>query len=240
MSIARNVAAARERIAAACARVGRDPAAVRIVAASKTQPAAALAEAIAAGVDAIGENRVQEAVAKRPLIAGGPPWHLIGPLQRNKARAAVELFDVVETVDRAELADRLEALLTPAGRTLAVYVEVNIGGEAQKSGVLPADAAALAEHVAARCPHLALAGVMAVPPWHEDPERARPYFAALRELAARLAPLAPAAGLELSMGMSEDFEVAVEEGATAVRLGRVLFGARGRAVIQGTQPLVTP
>ena len=226
MSIAANVAAARERIAAACARVGRRPDEVRIVAASKMQPAAAIAEAIAAGVDAIGENRVQEAAGKRTLVAGGPPWHLIGPLQRNKAKVALELFDVVETVDRAELADRLEALLAPPDRLLPVLIEVNIDAEPQKSGVLPAHADELAIHVVSRCSHLALVGVMAVPPWHPDPERSRPYFAALRELAARIAARTGSAPLELSMGMSEDFEVAVGEGATTVRLGRVLFGER--------------
>jgi hypothetical protein len=226
MSIAGNVAAARERIAAACARARRDPAGVRLVAASKMQPAGAIAEAIAAGVDAIGENRVQEAAAKRPLVAGGPPWHLIGPLQRNKAKAALEVFDAIETVDRPELADRLEPLLEPAGRVLPVFLEVNIGGEAQKSGVMPDGAEALADHLAACCPHLALRGLMAVPPWDPDPERSRPHFAALRTLADRLAGTHGVRRLELSMGMSEDFEVAVEEGATAVRLGRVLFGER--------------
>jgi hypothetical protein len=222
MSIAGNVAAARERIAAACAQVGRQPGEVRIVAASKTQPVAAIAEAIAAGVDAIGENRVQEAVEKRPLTGAPVPWHLIGPLQRNKAKVALDVFDLVETVDRGELADRLEALLAPERRVLPVFIEVNIGGEPQKSGVLAAHAPALVEHLAGRCPHLRLAGVMAVPPYHPDPERSRPHFARLRELAARLAP----ERLEISMGMSEDYEVAVEEGATIVRLGRVLFGER--------------
>jgi PLP dependent protein len=222
MTVAGNVAAARERIAAACARAGRQPGDVRIVAASKTQPVPALLEAIAAGVDAIGENRVQEAVEKRPRVGAPVPWHLIGPLQRNKAKLAIELFDVVETVDRAELADRLETLLAPLSRTLPVFLEVNIGEEAQKSGVLPARAPALAAQLAERCPHLRLAGIMAVPPYHPDPERSRPHFARLRELAARLAP----EGLEISMGMSEDYEVAIEEGATIVRLGRVLFGER--------------
>jgi pyridoxal phosphate enzyme (YggS family) len=226
MSVAGNVVAARERIAAACARVGRDPAGVQIVAASKMQPAGVIAEAIAAGVDVVGENRVQEAAVKRPLVAAGPPWHLIGPLQRNKAKAALELFDAIETVDRAELADRLELLLTPTGRVVPVYLEVNIGGEAQKNGVMPDAAAALADHLASCCPHLALRGLMTVPPWHPDPERSRPFFAALRELAARVETRAGYAHLQLSMGMSEDFEIAVEEGATAVRLGRVLFGER--------------
>ena len=226
MSVAANLAQVRERIAAACVRAGRDPASVRIVAVSKTQPPEAVAEAVAAGADAIGENRVQEAAAKRPLVAGATPWHLIGPLQRNKARAALGLFDVVETIDRPELADRLEGLLAAGGRVLPVFLEANLGGEAQKSGVTADGAPALAEHIAGRCPHLRLAGVMTVPPYDPDPERSRPHFAALRGLAAGLAARLGIPTFELSMGMSEDFEVAVEEGATLVRLGRILFGER--------------
>ena len=226
MSVAANLGLVRGRIAAACARVGRDPAGVRVVAVSKTQPAAAVAEAIAAGADAIGENRVQEAAGKRPLAPGAVPWHLIGPLQRNKAKAALGLFDVIETVDRAELADRLEGLLVEDDRVLPVFIEVNVGGEAQKSGVTAGEAPVLAGHILARCPHLRLAGVMTVPPYDADPERSRVHFAALRELAKALAARRALPPLELSMGMSEDFEVAVEEGATLVRLGRILFGER--------------
>jgi hypothetical protein len=225
-SIAARLAAVRERIAGAAARAGRGPADVKVVAAGKTQPATAVAEAVAAGVDAVGENRVQEAVAKRPLVGGSAPWHLIGPLQRNKARHALDVFDVIETVDRVELADRLETLLAGTPRLVPVFLEINVGGEAQKSGLAPDATAALADHLLARCPHLRLTGVMTVPPWDPDPERSRPHFAALRGLAERLAHGHGLPPLELSMGMSEDFEVAVEEGATLVRLGRVLFGAR--------------
>jgi len=226
VSVAGNLESVRARIAAACVRAGRDPAGVRVVAVSKTQPVEAVLEAVAAGADAIGENRVQEAASKRPHVAGGTPWHLIGPLQRNKAKPALELFDVVETVDRLELADRLEALLAAAGRVLPVFLEVNVGAEAQKSGVAAADAPALAAHLLGSCPHLALRGVMTVPPYDPDPERSRPHFAELRRLAGGLAARLGVPALELSMGMSEDFEVAVEEGATLVRLGRVLFGER--------------
>ena len=225
-SIAVRLAAVRERIAGAAARAGRQPADVKVVAAGKTQPATAVAEAVAAGVDAVGENRVQEAVAKRPLVGGSASWHLIGPLQRNKARHALDAFDVIETVDRAELADRLETLLAGTPRVVPVFLEVNIGGEAQKSGITPDTAPPLADHLLARCPHLRLVGVMTVPPWDPDPERSRPHFAALRDLADRLVHLHGLPPLELSMGMSGDFEVAVEEGATLVRLGRVLFGER--------------
>ena len=225
-SVEVRLAAVRERIAAAAARAGRRPADIRIVAAAKTQPVAAVAAAVAAGVDAVGENRVQEAVAKRPVVGGDTPWHLIGPLQRNKARHALDVFDVIETVDRVELADRLETLLAGAPRVVPVFLEVNIGGEAQKSGIAPDAAPALADHLLARCLHLRLIGLMTVPPWHPDPERSRRHFAALRGLAERLAAGRGLPRLELSMGMSEDFEVAIEEGATLVRLGRVLFGER--------------
>jgi len=226
MSVAEHLERVRERIAAACARTGRDPATVRIVAVSKTQPPAAVVEAIAAGVDAIGENRVQEAAAKRPLAGGATLWHLIGPLQRNKAKVALDVFDVIETVDRPELADRLEALLPASDRILPVFLEVNIGGEPQKSGVGAEGVQALAERLLEHCPHLRLAGVMTVPPYDPDPERSRPRFAELRRIAGAIANRFNLPSLELSMGMSEDFEVAVEEGATVVRLGRVLFGER--------------
>ncbi len=226
MSVAENLRLVRERISAACARSGRDPADVRIVAVSKTQPADAVVEAVAAGVDAIGENRVQEATAKRPLVAGATPWHLIGPLQRNKARAALGLFDVLETVGRLDLADRLEGLLTGGSRVVPVFIEVNVGGEPQKSGATVEATGGLADHILAGCPHLRLAGVMTVPPYDANPERSRPHFAELRRLAAALASRLALPTLELSMGMSEDFEVAVEEGATLVRLGRIVFGER--------------
>jgi pyridoxal phosphate enzyme (YggS family) len=228
MSVASNLQSIRERIAAACARCGREPAEVKIVAVSKTQPATAVTEALAAGADAIGENRVQEAAAKRPLVAAATPWHLVGPLQRNKAKLALDLFDVVETVDRPELADRIEALLAAGHRVrvLPVFIEVNVGGESTKSGVPPTGAQPLADHIVGRCPHLRLQGLMTVPPYHLDPERSRPYFATLRRMASDLASHLGGADLELSMGMSEDFEIAVEEGATWVRLGRALFGER--------------
>jgi pyridoxal phosphate enzyme (YggS family) len=199
---------------------------VCIVAVTKTHPAEIVAAAAAAGVDAIGENRVQEAAGKRPHVPRTVPWHLVGPLQRNKAKLALGLFDLVETVDRTELADRLEALLAQGDRVVPVFMEINIGGETAKSGVPPSEARSLAEHVLARCPHLDLTGLMTVPPYDPDPERSRPYFAALRALGGTLASALSLPALDLSMGMSEDFEIAVEEGATWVRLGRILFGER--------------
>lgn len=226
MSVVENLHLVRERVAQACGRARRDPASVRIVAVSKTHPAEVVVAAVAAGVDAIGENRVQEAATKRAVVTGMTPWHLVGPLQRNKAKLALELFDVVETVDRPELADRLETLLAPADRFLPVFVEINVGGEAQKSGIAPAASPLLIEHLLTRCPHLRLAGLMTVPPYDPDPEHSRPHFVALCSLAAELTVRFSLPALELSMGMSEDFEVAVEEGATWIRLGRVLFGER--------------
>ena len=214
--IARNVAAVTERIAAAARRSGREPASVTLVAVSKTKPLEDLLAAYAAGIRAFGENRVQEAEAKLPSLPAGVSRHLIGPLQSNKVNKAVRLFDVVETVDSSALAERLDRAATQAGRRLAVLLEVNTGGETTKAGVAPADVPALADAVRARAA-LDLRGLMAIPP----PGDTRPHFVALRELARSL-------GLpELSMGMSDDFEAAVEEGATLVRVGSALFGARG-------------
>lgn len=197
------------------------------MAVTKTQPAEAVAEAIAAGVDAIGENRVQEAAGKRPLVAACAPWHLIGPLQSNKARLALDTFEVIETVDRPSIADRLEQLAAERGVCCPVFLEVNIAGEASKHGVQPVAAQALLAHVLAQCPHLSMRGLMTVPPWSPEAEQVRPHFAALSRLANQLSHLEGVDRLELSMGMSDDFEVAVEEGADWVRLGRVLFGRRG-------------
>jgi len=227
-SVAERLALVREEIAAACQRVGRKPQEVKILAVTKTHPPEVVAEAIACGVDAIGENRVQEAAAKKPLVPLEAPWHLIGTLQRNKAKKALELFDLVATVDRIPLANTLEALLRAQGRSLPVMVEVNLGREPQKGGCLPEELEALCQHLLERCPHLELGGLLTVPPYHPDPEASRPYFRALRQRAERLAARFALPALELSMGMSEDFLVAVEEGATWVRLGRVLFGERRR------------
>lgn len=213
--IARNVAAVTERIAAAARRSGRDPAGVTLVAVSKTKPLEDLLAAYAAGIRAFGENRVQEAETKLPSLPADVSRHLIGPLQSNKVNKAARIFDVVETVDSPELAERLDRAATQAGRRLAVLLEVNTGGEATKAGVSPAQLPALADAVRARAA-LDLRGLMAIPP----PGDTRPHFVALRELARSL-------GLpELSMGMSDDFEAAVEEGATLVRIGSALFGAR--------------
>ncbi|HYY05465.1 MAG TPA: YggS family pyridoxal phosphate-dependent enzyme [Candidatus Limnocylindria bacterium] len=224
--VAARLAAVRQAVAAAARRAGRDPAAVRIVAVTKTLPPAAVAAALAAGLTDIGENYVQEARAKRAAVAAPAAWHLIGGLQRNKVRAAVGLFDRVHTVDSALLADALAAEGGRAGRSPAVLIQVNVGGERTKRGVPPERVEEVAKAIL-RHPELRLEGLMAIPPPPARPEASRPYFRALRELRdhaqTRLGVELP----HLSMGMSDDFPVAVEEGATFLRLGRALFGGRG-------------
>jgi len=221
---AERLASVRGRIRAAAERVGRDPSSVRLIGASKTVPAAVLVEAVRAGLADLGENRVQEAEAKAPLLRADltdgavPVWHLIGHLQSNKARKAVALFDWIHSVDSPRLADGLERIAQELGRAPRVLIEVNTSGEASKEGVAPDDAAALIAHVAG-LRTLRLAGLMTIGPTGGDP---RPAFRLLRRLR-------DAAGLdELSMGMSGDFEAAIEEGATIVRVGSALFGARTR------------
>lgn len=221
------LAEVRRRIAAAAIASGRNPDSITLIAVGKTFPAAVVAEVVAAGAVDLGENRVQEAVAKKPDVVGAR-WHLIGPLQRNKARAALEVFDVVHTLDRPEIADRLQYLLAEhwPERRLDVLIEVNVGSEPQKAGALPEDAAELLEH-ALGCDRLSVRGLMAIPPWGRDPEESRPYFEALRELRDDLQLQVGEPLPELSMGMSHDFELAIAEGATMVRVGTAIFGARG-------------
>jgi pyridoxal phosphate enzyme (YggS family) len=205
---------------------GRDPAAVGIVAVTKTLPPAAVRAALAAGLTDIGESYVQEARAKRDAVGPGGVWHLIGGLQRNKVRPAVACFDRVHTVDSAALGTALGAAAAAAGRRLPVLLQVNAGGEATKRGVPPERAEALAEALLAE-PGLALDGLMTIAPTAAQGEAARPCFRVLREVRDRTARRLGVELPHLSMGMSGDFPVAVEEGATWVRLGQVLFGARG-------------
>lgn len=226
-AIAANLARIEQRIAAAAARAGRRAEAVTLVAVAKTFPAAAIRAAWEAGVRHFGENRVQEWEAKLPALAGlDATWHLVGHLQSNKARRAARLFHAIDSVDSAALAQKLDGAAAEAGRRLRVLLEVRLAPEATKHGAEPEDAPALAAAVAA-LPQLELAGLMAVPPLLEDPEAVRPYFARLRELAGRIAAQLGRPLPVLSMGMSHDFEVAIEEGATEVRLGTALFGPRG-------------
>jgi len=227
--IAANLAAIRERIEAAARRAGRDPESVTLVAASKGMAAPAIRAAIAAGQRLFGENYLQEAEAKvAELAADRPIWHFIGRLQSNKARPAAERFAMVETVDRLKLATALDRYAVETGRTLPVLVQVNIGREPQKAGVLPEAAGELLAAIN-ELPALRVMGLMALPPFFDDPERARPYFRATRQLAEELTGrglLGRHGPVVLSMGMSGDFEAAVEEGATLVRVGTALFGPR--------------
>ena len=214
-----SVAAVEARVAAACQRAGRAREDVRLVGVSKTFPAADIELAIAAGIAEIGENKVQEAREKRPAVAASARWHLIGHLQSNKAKDAVRLFDVIQTIDSAGLAERVARVAEAAGKKQEVLLQVNIGREEQKSGVDPDDVAKLVRRVA-ELPSLHLAGLMAIAPLGEA-EEMRPYFRQLRALRDGLGLV------ELSMGMTDDFEVAIEEGATIIRVGRAIFGSRG-------------
>lgn len=220
-----NLQAVRRRIADAARACGRDPAAVGLIAVSKTFGADAVAAAHASGQRVFGENYVQESVAKIVALAGlGLEWHFIGPIQSNKSRQIAENFAWVHSVDRAKIAERLSAARPANLAPLQVCIQINIGDEYTKSGVAPADALALARAVTA-LPRLKLRGLMSIPPASDDPAQQRRYFAALRELKDSVT----AAGLTLdtlSMGMSADLEAAIAEGATLVRVGTAIFGLR--------------
>jgi pyridoxal phosphate enzyme (YggS family) len=235
--VAERAAALRARIAAAAQRAGRDPGEVVLVGVAKGQPLDRVEAAVRAGVARLGENYVQEARARQEALAprlaqaglAAPSWHFVGRLQRNKAREAVRLFDCIETVDSAPLAAELDRRAAVAGRRLAVLLQVNLSREPQKGGVAPQELPALLAGCAG-CPALRVTGLMTVPAASADPEASRPVFAQLRELRDTLLRAVPGREggelRELSMGMSEDFEVAIEEGATIVRIGTALFGPR--------------
>src|SRR5262245_14816694 len=232
-AIAQRRARILETIAAAAARAGRRPDEVALMAVTKGHGAETVRNAVRAGCRLFGENRVQEGVAKITAIGSefsGLEWRLIGPLQTNKARSALQWFAAVESLDRERLARRLEALLAegPEERVLPVLLEINLGGEASKSGASPEEAPGLLEAVL-QCPHLSVRGVMAVPPYDEDPEESRPFFRRLVEIRDDLASGFGRALPEISMGMSHDYAVAVEEGSTEVRIGTALFGPREAA-----------
>jgi hypothetical protein len=226
-SVRENVEGIRERVAGAARRAGREPSEVCLVAAVKRVPVDRIQEAVEAGVDILGENYVQEAQKLKEQIRGPVQWHMIGNLQSNKARQAVRIFDVIETVDREKIVKELERCAGAEGKRLDVMVQVDLAGEMTKSGVDPDETRRLVEAVAA-CGNLRCVGLMTMPPFFDDPEGARPYFAELRRIRDRVQASAPAGVRlkELSMGMSGDFEVAVEEGATLVRIGTALFGPR--------------
>lgn len=227
MSIAENLQLLERRIEAACARGGRRREDVTLIAVSKTFPADAIDEAIAAGITDVGENRVQEFRDKAQAVLRRARWHMIGHLQSNKAKDAVRLFDVIQTIDSQQLAEKVAREVEKLGRRLDVMIEVNVGGESQKSGVSPEAALALASAIRGLGTALSVTGLMTVPPIADGPAL-RKCFGAMRavrqEVEQRLDLPAP---LHLSMGMSDDFEIAIEEGSTMIRLGRAIFGSRG-------------
>ncbi|HLK34590.1 MAG TPA: YggS family pyridoxal phosphate-dependent enzyme [Terriglobales bacterium] len=234
MGIARNIAAVRERIVAAARRAHRRPEEIALMAVSKTFPPQAIREAYNAGQRLFGENRVQEFAGKAAALAdlAGAEWHLIGHLQSNKAAKAAELFAAVESVDSLRVAEKLNAAAEKIGKRLPVLIEINIGAETAKSGATP-DSPQLEQLLAAisRLDALELYGLMTIPPFTDDPQQARPYFRRLRELRDQIAARRlPGVNLEvLSMGMSHDFEVAIEEGSTCIRVGTAIFGERPKA-----------
>jgi len=214
-----------ERIERACRRAGRDPDSVRLVAVSKTFPAERVRNLMAHGQHVFGENRVQEALAKIPEVGPGAAWHMIGPLQRNKARHAVGIFELIHSVDGAKLAGELNRRAAAADLVQPILVQLNLASEATKSGVSRDDFLPLAERIL-ELEHLRLRGLMTIPPPAAQAEDNRGWFARLRSLRDRAASRLGQELPELSMGMTDDFEVAIEEGATFVRVGRAIFGER--------------
>lgn len=217
MSIPENLAAVEARIAEACRRAGRERGSVTLVAVSKTFPASAINDAIAAGITDVGENRVQEVREKKSKVGGTARWHLIGHLQSNKAKDAVKCFDVIQSVDSVELAQKISRAAT---KPIELLLQVNIGNEPQKNGISPSDLDAIAKQVSV-LENIRLRGLMTIPPVGPAAESRR-YFRMLRAMRDGVGVK------ELSMGMSEDFEVAIEEGATIVRVGRAIFGMRSQ------------
>ena len=231
MGIAENIARIREQMAAAARRAGRNLDEITLMAVTKTVPPEAIREANAAGIRVFGENRVQEFTGKIESVRHleGAEWHMIGHLQSNKAAKAVELFHAVDSIDSVKLAERVDAAARAAGRKVDVLIEINAAGEESKSGIAP-DSSELDALLAAlpRLESIAVRGLMTVPPFTEDPEGARPYFGHLHEIRNRIAlrAIARVDMSVLSMGMSHDFEVAIEEGSTCVRVGSAIFGQR--------------
>jgi len=229
--IAANLRSVRQRIAISCKKSGRDPEGITLVCVTKTASPDEIREAAGAGAHVLGENRVQEAARKAPLVGAGLTWHLIGHLQTNKARDAVRLFSLIHSVDSIRLAEAIDKEASKAGTIQDILVQVNVAGEEAKFGVAPAAAGELTR-AAQALPHLRMRGFMTIAPFVDDPETVRPVFRALRELRDELRTSlstkyqvlrTDTEPWELSMGMTDDFEVAIEEGATIVRIGRAIF-----------------
>lgn len=225
MTFAENLNSIQQRIATACARAGREAAAVTLLAVTKTHPPETIREAVEAGQLMFGENKIQEAKAKIPLCPARARWHFIGHLQSNKVRDAVELFEMIQGVDSLAIAREISKRAQQAARTMPILLEVNVAGEASKFGYKPGQLLAELNELNA-LPRIEVHGLMAIPPYAPSPETARPYFQRLRGLKMDCERILGAPLPQLSMGMSGDFEVAIEEGATIVRIGTALFGER--------------
>ena len=226
-SIRENLRNIRSRIEKAAERAGRSPDEITLVGVSKVQPLEKIQAAVEAGLVHLGENRVQEAAGKVPQIKGNVHWRLVGHLQRNKAKKAVELFDMIESIDSERLAEEVARRCVDAGKTMDILLEVNVGGEEAKTGIEASKLMDLARFCA-RLEGISVKGIMVIPPFDTNPENSRPYFQRSRRLFEELRGAA-IEGLDirhLSMGMSSDFEVAIEEGATIVRVGTAIFGQR--------------
>jgi pyridoxal phosphate enzyme (YggS family) len=225
VNLAQNLEAVRRRVKAACDRSDREPNSVTLVAVAKSQPPDVVTAAAGLGLNLFGENKIQEAKAKIPLCPGKVRWHFIGHLQSNKCRDAVELFEMIQSVDSLSLAREINKRCDQVAKTMPVLLEVNVAGEASKFGYRPEKLLAEIKEIHAQ-PRLEIRGLMTVPPWSAEPQNARPHFRQLRELKARCEQVVGVPLPHLSMGMSNDFEIAIEEGATVVRIGTALFGPR--------------
>jgi len=228
MYLAANLETIRQRIKAACERAGRDVDSVTLLAVSKTHPPETIQAAAGLGLLGFGENKVQEAKAKIPLCPGRLRWHFIGHLQSNKCRDAVQLFEMIQSVDSLAIAQEINKRAAEAAKMMPVLLEVNLAGEASKFGYTPERLLAELKEINS-LPRIEIHGLMTVPPWSPDAENSRPHFRRLRELKQECEQILGAPLPQLSMGMSGDFEVAIEEGATIVRIGTALFGPRVKA-----------
>ena len=228
MDLAANLNSIQKRIAAACDRAGREANSVTLLAVTKSHPPEVVQEAAKLGLTFFGENRVQEAKAKIPLCPGNLRWHMIGHLQSNKCRDAVEFFKMIQSVDSLSLAQEINKRAEQAARTMPVLIEVNVAGEASKFGYQPERLLVELKDLNA-LPRIEIHGLMTVPPWSADAEKTRPHFRRLREIKTQCEQILGAPLPHLSMGMSGDFEIAIEEGATMVRIGTELFGPRTKA-----------
>jgi PLP dependent protein len=233
MDLAANIASVQQRIASACERADRQPDSVALLAVSKNHSPEMVSEAAKLGLMLFGENKVQEAKAKIPLCPGRLRWHMLGHLQTNKCRDAVELFEMIQSVDSFHLAEEINKRAEQASKTMPILLEVNAGGEASKFGYDPEQLLADLPTIN-QLPRLEIHGLMTVPPWAPNPEKVRPIFRQLRDLKAKCEQILDAPLPHLSMGMTGDFEVAIEEGATIVRIGTALFGERRKSAERDT------